>query len=85
LNPHSWQGILVTTLCDKVCQLLASGRLFSPGSGTSVSSTNKTDIQDMTEVLLKMVLNTLNQTHTIESLSTSGIEPSFKKDNHLSG
>jgi len=39
----------------------------------------------MTEVLLKMVLNTLNQTHTTGSLSTLGIEPSFKKDNHLSG
>ena len=31
---------LATTLCDKVCQWLAEGRWFSPG--TPVSSTNKT-------------------------------------------
>jgi hypothetical protein len=40
-----------TTLCDKVCQWLAAGRWFSPG--TPVSSTNKTDCHDMTELLLK--------------------------------
>ena len=41
-----------TTLCDKVYQLLATGRLFSP-----VSSTNKTDHHDLTELLLKVMLN----------------------------
>ena len=39
-----------TTLCDKVCQRLAAGRWFS--LGTSVSSTNKTDRHDITEILL---------------------------------
>jgi hypothetical protein len=38
---RSWQHILQTTLCDKVCQWLAVGRWLSPG--TPVSSTNKTD------------------------------------------
>jgi hypothetical protein len=33
--------------------------LFSPG--TLVSSTNKTDCHDITEILLKVVLNTINQ------------------------
>jgi hypothetical protein len=33
---------------------------FSPG--TPVSSTNKTDSHDMTEILLKVVLNTIKQT-----------------------
>jgi hypothetical protein len=33
-------GVLDTTLCDKVCQWLATGQWFSPG--TPVSSTNKT-------------------------------------------
>ena len=42
-----------TTLCDKVCQWLATGRWFSP-----VSSTNKTDHHDITEILLKVALNT---------------------------
>jgi hypothetical protein len=40
-----------TTLCDKVCQLLATGRLFSP-----VSFPNKTDSNDITEILLKVAL-----------------------------
>jgi len=44
----------------KVCQWLATGRWFS--SGTPVSSTNKTDLHDITEILLKVALNTINQT-----------------------
>ena len=27
-----WHGLLDTTLCDKVCQWLATGRWFSPGT-----------------------------------------------------
>ena len=46
-----------TTLYDKVCQRLAAGRRFSPG--TPVSSTNKTDCHDITEILLKMALSTI--------------------------
>jgi hypothetical protein len=41
-------GVLDTTLCDQVCQW------FSPG--TPVSSTNKTDHHDITEILLKVAL-----------------------------
>ena len=37
----------------------ATGQWFSPG--TLVSSTNKTDCQDITEILLKVALNTMNQ------------------------
>ena len=37
---------------DQVCQWLATGRWFS--SGSSVSSTNKTDRHDITEILLKV-------------------------------
>ena len=43
--------------------LLAAGRWFSPG--TLVSSTNKTDSHDITEILLKVVLNTITQNHYI--------------------
>jgi hypothetical protein len=46
---------LNTTLCDKVCHRLATGRWFSPG--TVVSSTNKIDSQNKTEILLKVVLS----------------------------
>jgi len=54
------QGVLDTTLCDQVCQWLAAGQWFSPG--TPVSSTNNTDHHDITEILLKVALNTINQT-----------------------
>jgi hypothetical protein len=46
------QGVLDTTLCDKVCQWLATGHWFS--ASTLVSSTNETDSHDITEVLLKV-------------------------------
>jgi hypothetical protein len=46
-----------TTWCDKVCQWLATGRWFSPS--TLVSSTIKTDGHDITEILLKVALNTI--------------------------
>jgi hypothetical protein len=38
--------------CDKVCQWLATGLWFSPGP--PVSSTNKTDRHDITEILMKL-------------------------------
>jgi hypothetical protein len=46
------RGELDTTLFDQVCQWLAAGRWFS--LGTPVSSTNKTDRHNMTEILLKV-------------------------------
>jgi len=55
--------VMCTTLCDKVCQWLATGRWFSPGP--QVSSTNKTDRHDITEILLKVALNTIKQTNII--------------------
>ena len=54
------RGVLDTTLCDKVCQWLAAGWWFSPG--TPVSSTKKTDRHDITEILLKVALNTITLT-----------------------
>jgi hypothetical protein len=44
---------------DKVDQLLAHGRWFSPG--TLASSTTKTGRHDIAEILLKVALNTINQ------------------------
>ena len=43
------QGVLDTTLCDTVCQWLATGQWFSPD--TPVSSTNKTDSNDIADTL----------------------------------
>jgi hypothetical protein len=48
-EPCSWRGVLDTTLCDKVCEWLATGLWFS--LGPPVSSTNKTDRHDITEIL----------------------------------
>jgi hypothetical protein len=56
LIPLRW-GVLDTTLCDKVCQWLATDLWFS--SGTLASSTNKSDIHDITEIVLKVALNTI--------------------------
>jgi len=46
----------VSATSDKVYQLLAHGRWFSPG--TPASSTNKTGCYDIAEILLKVALNT---------------------------
>ena len=60
-----WVRILLrprcTTLCDQVCQWLAAGRWFSPD--TPVSSPNKTDRHDITEILVNVALNTMTLTH----------------------
>jgi hypothetical protein len=42
---------------------LATGRWFSPGP--PVCSTNKTDRHDVTEILLKVTLNTIKPTNQI--------------------
>ena len=47
----------------KVCQWLMTGRWFS--LNTAVSSTNTTNLHDITEILLKVALNTKPQTQTI--------------------
>jgi hypothetical protein len=49
------QGILDTTLCDK--SVSVTGQWFSPS--TLISSTNKTDHHDITEILLKVALNAI--------------------------
>ena len=47
-----------TTLWHKVCQWLAAGLWFS--LSPPFSSNNKTDRHDITEILLKVALNTIN-------------------------
>jgi hypothetical protein len=59
--PFRW-GVLDKTLCDQVCQWLATGLPVTPG--TPVSSTNKTDRHDITEILLYIYI-TLNLIFTI--------------------
>jgi len=49
----------LTAASDKVYQLLAHGRWFSPGTPTS--SITKTGRHDIAEILLKVALSTINQ------------------------
>ena len=60
-----WYTRYNITLCDKVCQWLVTGRWFS--ANTLVSSTNKTDCHDITEIELKVVLNIITLTLTPDS------------------
>jgi hypothetical protein len=53
----------LATASDKVYQLLAHGRWFSPG--TPASSTTKPGRHDIAEILLKVELNTINQIKSI--------------------
>ena len=55
-DPRSGRGVQHYVI---VCQWLLAGQGFSPGP--PVSSTNKTDHHNITEILLKVALNFLNQ------------------------
>ena len=54
---RSWRGVLDTTICDKVCQWLSAGQWFS-----LFSSTNKSVGHVITEIWLKVELNTTTLT-----------------------
>ena len=56
-DPHG-EVYLIQQYVIKVCQRLTTGCWFSPC--TPVSSTNKTDRHNITEILLKVALNTIN-------------------------
>jgi hypothetical protein len=64
-----WVWLPCPTLCDKVCQWLAASRWFSPC--LLVSSTNKTDRQEITKILVKVVFNTIKQKQTKHCLILS--------------
>ena len=68
-------GTRLAAASDKVYQLLAQGRWFSPG--TPASSTTKTGRHDIAEILLKVALNTKIQIHTSISPLRHGFAPHF--------
>ena len=53
-------------LCNEICQILAAGWWFFTGNPDS--STSKTDHHDITEILLKVVLNTVTPHFIIKCL-----------------
>jgi hypothetical protein len=63
INDNIDLSCIVSTSIKIVFQWLVTGRWFSPG--TLVSPTNTTDCHDLTEILLKVELNTINLTITI--------------------
>ena len=60
-HPDHCEVYSIHTLCDKVCQWLATGRRFSPS--TPVPLTNKTYRHDKNDILLIVALNTITLTH----------------------
>ena len=84
-QPCIWPVVLDTTLCDQVCQWLVTGRWFFPG--TLVSFTNKADRHDITEILLKVVLNTININQTTADHADTLHSPpmvNWKRNNYCS-
>jgi hypothetical protein len=78
---RSWRSVLKTTLCDNVCQSLVTGRWSF--SVTLVCSTNKIDRHDITEILLKVALSTINLNHKIIRFKYIFDSPvSFRKISH---
>jgi hypothetical protein len=62
---HDWYSWHIAELAvsnnHSLTHWIATGRWFSPGP--PVSYTNKTDCHDITEILLKVALNTIKQTN----------------------
>jgi hypothetical protein len=61
LESRLWRGVLDITLCDKNLSVSCDRAVVFPG--TPVSSINKIDRHDIAEILLKVALNTINQTY----------------------
>ena len=67
MNIESNIGAVDTIFCDKVCQWLATGRWFPPGS--PVFFINKTDRHDISEILLSDFQHHEPNHHRIEYTS----------------
>jgi hypothetical protein len=72
---HMSRSNRLAAASDKVYQLLAHGRWFSPG--TPASSTTKTGHHDIAEILLKVTLNTKNQSINLITYVEHWISPYF--------
>jgi hypothetical protein len=66
-NPAHGEMYPIQQYVIKGCQWLATGRWVSPN--TLISSTNKIDRLDITEILLKVVLNIITLTHYIYNMT----------------
>jgi hypothetical protein len=64
-NPADCEVYSILQYVIKFISDLRQGQVFSPG--TVVSSTNKTDRQETTEILFKVALNTINQPDQLQN------------------
>jgi len=62
---YFFRMVCLIRLCDEVCQLPVADWWFSPS--TTVTSTNKTDKIVLTDILLKITLNT-NKPNCLQSV-----------------
>jgi hypothetical protein len=74
---RSWRDVL-DTLCDSL-SVTCDRSMFIPG--TPISSTNKTDSHDITEILLKVALNIINQTKPNKNVNEKQILVDSNQDN----
>jgi mitochondrial fission protein ELM1 len=85
LLPLMWDWISLMTRCtrtiscDKVCQRFAAGQWFS--TDTPVSSTNKTDCHDITEILLEEFEDTKGVIRIRKSRRTNNTMAKRKRKN----
>jgi hypothetical protein len=70
-----WIRARLAAASDKVYQLVAHGRWFSPG--TPASSTTKAGRHDIAEILLKVALSTKKNQIKIKSSITDITEKTF--------
>ena len=58
-----WLFVCLVVFNATIFQLYRGGQFYWWSQGTQVSSTNKTDCHDIAEILLKVVLSTINHNH----------------------
>ena len=80
---YKMECIRLAAASDKVDQLLAHGRWFSPV--TPASSTTKTGRHDIADILLKVALNTINQikSDSYDALAIQRTSSKEKLDNTI--
>jgi hypothetical protein len=78
IPPISTKRTIQHYVCDKVCHWPPTGQWFSP-----ISSTNKTDRHNITEILLKVVLNTIKPKQNQRPYLTSNYYWTSKRPRHM--
>ena len=81
IPPISTKQTIQHYVCDKVCHWLPTGQWFTPS--TPISSTSKTDCHNITEILLKVELNTIKPKQNQRLYLTSNYYWTPKRPRHM--